>query len=77
MKVNDEVMSYFVHDAINGFVLLVDLVAHIQSHGLQIPDDAAHLFQVSFHLLLPIVISYPDQRCRKKKHISFKFTGLK
>lgn len=53
-------------NAIDGLVLFVDLIAHVQSHGLQIPDDAAHLFQVLLHLIFTCIIRYSGQ-----KHLDF------
>ena len=50
---------YLVHDAVYLAVLRVDLVAHVQGHVTQVPDDAAHLLQVLVHLVLPGILRYP------------------
>lgn len=57
---------YHLHDPVDLAVLSVDLVAHVQSHVTQIPDDAANLLQILIHLILPCIICYPGDT---HKHI--------
>lgn len=51
--------SYLVGDAVDVLALLVDLVAHVLRHGLQVADEAAHGVQVLLHLVLAGVVGDP------------------
>lgn len=50
---------YLVGDAVNLFVLLVYLTAHVLSHIFQVANDAAHCIQILLHLILACIVSYP------------------
>lgn len=51
--------SYLGSDAVNLFVLLVYLVAHVHSHSFQVANDAAHGIQIVLHLILACIVGYP------------------
>lgn len=66
---------YLSLDAGDLSILCFKLIADVQGHALQIPDDAAHVSQVLLHLVLAGVVSHPDtggskagkhQRCEDK-----------
>lgn len=64
-----------VGDAVDGFVLLVNLIAHVDGHVLQISDDAAHCVQVLLHLIFPSIICYPDNHKKKSQLHSLFFSS--
>lgn len=51
--------SYLGSDAVNLFVLLVDLAAHVHGHSFQVVNDAAHGPQILLHLVLSCIVGYP------------------
>ena len=53
---------YLPLHALHLHVLRVDLVAHVQGHALQVPQDAAHVGQVVVHLVLAGVVGHPGGR---------------
>lgn len=61
--------SHLLSDAVDLFVLLVDLVAHVDSHVFQVANDAADCVQILLHLILPCVVGYPVPRSENESLI--------
>lgn len=51
--------AHLLHDPVDLAILCIDLIAHIQGHVTEVPDDAAHLLQVFIHFIFSGIICYP------------------
>lgn len=58
-----------LHDPVDLAILCIDLIAHIQGHVTEVPDDAAHLLQVFIHFIFSGIICYPADEAATDGHL--------